>query len=116
MRWEDINIKAGTIQLKKTKNGKQRPAFINDLANQVLVSMAAGRPKREGILFPDVTPGNVTVAFIRACKDAGVEDFSLHDLRHTFASHARMAGADLHDLQKLLGQPADDGSLRPSQQ
>ena len=56
-----------------------------------------------GLLFPDVTPGQVTVAFVRACKDAGVEDFSSHDLRHTYASQLRMAGGDLHDLQKLLG-------------
>ncbi|HZY60888.1 MAG TPA: tyrosine-type recombinase/integrase [Edaphobacter sp.] len=101
VRWEDINMNAGTILLRKTKNGKPRPAFINALARQVLVSMDTG--KRRGLLFPEVTPAQVTVAFIRACKDAGIEDFSLHDLRHTFASHARMNGVDLHDLQKLLG-------------
>jgi site-specific recombinase XerD len=41
--------------------------------------------------------------FIRACRAAGVEDFSLHDLRHTYASHLKMNGADLYDIQKLLG-------------
>lgn len=79
-----------------------RPAFINSLAMQVLESMDAGTRKLKGPLFPDVTPAQ-SVAFIRACEDAGVKDFSLHDLRHTFASHLRMHGADLHDLQKLLG-------------
>ena len=43
------------------------------------------------------------MAFIRACEDAGVADFSLHDLRHHFASTLRMNGVDLHTLQKLLG-------------
>jgi len=32
----------------------------------------------------------------------GVEDFSFHDMRHTYASYLRIHGADLHDLQKLL--------------
>lgn len=41
--------------------------------------------------------------FIQACRDAGVEDFSFHHLRHTYASQQRMNGADLHDIQKLLG-------------
>lgn len=50
-----------------------------------------------------MTPAQVTVAFVRACEKAGITDFSFRDLRHTYASHLRMHGADLHDLQKLLG-------------
>jgi integrase len=102
-KWEDMSIPRREIRLRHTKNGKPRPAFINDLAMQVLVSMGAGTHKRRGLLFPGVTPAQVTVAFIRACKAAGVEDFSLHDLRHHYASTLRMNGVDLHTLQKLLG-------------
>jgi integrase len=103
VRWEDVSIARREIRLQYTKNGEERFAFINDLALQVLNSMGAGTCKRKGPLFPDVTPAQVTVAFIRACKDAGVEDFSLHDLRHHYASMLRMNGVDLHTLQKLLG-------------
>jgi integrase len=103
VRWEDVNFASGQVLLKRTKNGKQRPAFLNDLSLQVLKSLGADSGKKRGLLFPAITPAQVTVAFIRACKAAGIEDFSLHDLRHTFASHLRMHGADLHDLQKLLG-------------
>lgn len=106
VHWEDVNLDAREIMLKHTKNGRPRPAYINELAMQVLVSMgAAEHKKRDGkrLIFPGVTPMQVTVAFIRACKAAGIEDFSMHDLRHTFASHARMNGVDLHTLQKLLG-------------
>jgi len=63
---------------------------------------ADGHGKR-GLLFPGVTPAQVTVAFVRACEDAGVSDFSLHDLRHRYASMLRQNGVDLHTLQKLLG-------------
>jgi integrase len=102
-RWEDVNIPRCEITLLHTKSGKERPAFINDLAMQVLTSMGADTHKRKGLLFPNVTPAQVTVAFIRACKDAGVEDFSLHDLRHHYSATLRMNGVDLHTLQKLLG-------------
>jgi site-specific recombinase XerD len=59
--------------------------------------------KNRGLLFPGVDPARLSVYFIRACRSAGGEDFSFHDLRHCYASHLRMRGADLHDLKELLG-------------
>jgi len=102
VRWEDVSVIRREIRLRHTKSGKERPAFLNDLAMQVAESMGARHGKR-GLLFPGVTPAQVSVAFIRACKNAGVSDFSLHDLRHHFSAMLRQNGVDLHTLQKLLG-------------
>jgi integrase len=102
----DIDLDARMILLRRTKNGKERAAFINDLAKQVLISMGISERKQRkdrGKLFHGVTAEQISMRFIRACREAGVEDFSFHDLRHSYASHLRMAGADLHDLQILLG-------------
>jgi site-specific recombinase XerD len=41
--------------------------------------------------------------FIRAARQAGVEKVSFHTLRHTFASHLKMQGADLDDIRRLMG-------------
>jgi integrase len=41
--------------------------------------------------------------FRRAVKRAGIEDFRLHDLRHTFASYQAMSGVAARRLQSLLG-------------
>lgn len=103
----DIDLDGRVILLRRTKNGKRRPAFINDLAMEVLESMGVRELKQKrnrGLLFPRVDKAQLTVYFIRACKKAGIEDFSLHDLRHTFASHHKQNGTDLYEIQKLLGQ------------
>jgi integrase len=102
----DVDLHTRKVVLKKTKNGKPRTVYINDLAMQVFASMGMSERKRKqdrGVLWPAITPEQLSMRFLRACRAAGVEDFAWHDLRHSFASHLRMAGADTHDLMVLLG-------------
>ncbi|HEY2104857.1 MAG TPA: tyrosine-type recombinase/integrase, partial [Candidatus Binataceae bacterium] len=56
----------------------------------------------DGRLFP-FGPNQVTMLFVRAAKRAKLEDFRLHDLRHTFASYQAMSGVAGRGLQALLG-------------
>jgi site-specific recombinase XerD len=41
--------------------------------------------------------------FERTVRQAGIQDFTFHDLRHTFASRLVMAGVDLPTVKELLG-------------
>ena len=41
--------------------------------------------------------------FDPAVRDAKIEDFTWHDLRHTFASRLVMAGVPLRTVQELMG-------------
>jgi integrase len=102
----DVDLDQRKVILRKTKNGKVRVVYINDLALAVFASMNIAERKRKQdrrVLFPGITPEQVSMRFLRACRAAGVEDFKFHDLRHTWASHMRMQGADLHDLMVLMG-------------
>ncbi|WP_414505540.1 tyrosine-type recombinase/integrase [Streptomyces sp. NEAU-L66] len=48
-------------------------------------------------------PANVTRRFIELCEEIGLPPIRLHDLRHGAATLAHAAGADLKDIQEMLG-------------
>jgi site-specific recombinase XerD len=50
----------------------------------------------------DCLPGN-RHWFEDAVVEAGVRDFTWHDLRHTFASRLIMAGVSIRRVQELMG-------------
>ena len=54
----------------------------------------------------------VSKAFRRACAKAQIEDFTFHDLRHTFATRARSADKSLPDIAELLGHSSLDMTRR----
>jgi|GEM_PF-6654840 Site-specific recombinase XerD len=84
----DVDLYGHRVTLRLTKNGKNRTVFINEFVLQVMNAMGLRERKRQkdrGVLFPETTPEQLLMKFIRACHAAGVEDFSFHDLRHTYA-------------------------------
>jgi integrase len=106
----DIDLENGTILLRRTKNGRERVLYLNADAWMVINALdVAGRKRRKerGLLFPDVTPAQVSVEFIRAAKRAGiVKDEgtpSFHDLRHSYAYLLRRKGGKLEDIGHSMG-------------
>lgn len=114
LRWEQVRLEEGRFLLRDTKNGRSRSVHLNTTAKGVLEDLAVKRsleartreseyvfPSRQGTrrghLFDLRKP------FERACEAAEIENFRVHDLRHTFASVAVRSGASLFDVQKLLG-------------
>jgi integrase len=102
LRWLHIDRKGERIMLPQTKNGDARTVWLNTLACDVIDSLKPGA-STETIFSSDITPENVSLAFLKACRKVKIADFSLHDLRHTTASWLRMSGADLQDVADLLG-------------
>jgi integrase len=104
LKWVDLDFDRSLITLLNTKNGKPRHIPMNDVVKQAFLQI---RLKKgiSSLVFPG-SKGKMwdfRTSFEIARKKAGLSDVRLHDLRHTFASHLCMSGADLMTVKELLG-------------
>lgn len=105
LRWSDIKtvgeVQAVSIIQHKTKRLVTVP--LNDLA----LSLLPPRPANgeDGIIFPLVKKPDNVAKYVRRIKEkAGIEkDFTYHSSRHSAATLAITAGAELYSVSKILG-------------
>ena len=104
LNWRQVQLDTRTISAR-TKGNK---AHIIRIAPALMAALSA-MPERKGKVF-DTT--NFRRLWYLALKDAELEDFRFHDLRHTFGSWARQAGADLADIKEDLNHSNIGMTLR----
>jgi len=98
-KWKYVD--GARILLPTSKNDEPKEVHLNVFAQKVLASIPQGGP--DDLLFPDVTPESVSMAFHRVCKILSISDIRLHDLRHTFATWLRQGGVELDVIASQLG-------------
>lgn len=104
LKWSDVDLRNRTITIKKTKNNEIRTIPINDILYDELKKIP--RHFRSNMIFchgDGKAYYDIKTGFNAALRRAGINDFRFHDLRHTFASHLVMKGADVISLQQFLG-------------
>jgi len=116
LEWGRVDLSSARITLYKTKSKKPRGIPINRPLYEALVALAPDPAQREGFLFRNGESrwGKIRTAFELALKRAQIGDFTFHDLRHTFASHAVMRGVSLAELKEILGHSTIGMTLRYS--
>ncbi len=119
--WDDVDLERRLLRVRKAKGGRQRvvpihpalvPLFVDYLAFRV------GDP--EPALFTGVQGKRLSVTiltqtFLRYARAAGVTErkrVTPHTLRHVFASELLRAGANLRQIQELLGHKHLDSTQR----
>jgi integrase len=107
LKWQDVNLKDGFLILHKTKNGDRRRVPLSGLGLSLLQEHAKIRRLDTDLLFPSVKnplkPVNLEIPWGTARKQAQLDDFRWHDLRHCTASYLAMNGASLAEIAEVLG-------------
>ena len=107
LRWTDIDLERGIARLEHTKNRDRRALPLTHHALEVVQHLHDHEKRADtDLLFPredGLAPIEIRKHWNRALKEAGIEDFRFHDLRHTAASYLAMNGATLAEIAAVLG-------------
>ncbi len=113
LRWEEVQ--KDRLALQRTKTGP-REVNLSDAAIQYLDRLR--KKRRSSYVFPaqrSKKPHRTSVDHawqtLKHLADLPAT-LRLHDLRHTYASHAIMSGETLHMTGKLLGHKSPDSTER----
>ncbi|MBI5624342.1 MAG: tyrosine-type recombinase/integrase [Elusimicrobia bacterium] len=110
LTWQDVDFKnkVVSVQAKDDWHPKDYEARHIPMTDRLLQVLQAVPKRSDSFVFTnsESQPLNgdvLTHDFIKLVKGSGIKHASIHTLRHTFASHLVMSGADLYTVQKLLG-------------
>lgn len=116
MKWSQINLETRLWRIPMTKNGAPHVVSLTDEAVAILRKRQAYESAQPTTIASSATdwvfpspriPGahlnSPRKAWARVCRDAGVEDLRIHDLRRTLASYMAIQGASPAIIGKTLG-------------
>lgn len=111
LQWSRVDLQQRLMHLeaKHTKAGKRRSVPLNDQAYRALLSRANFRathcPNSPWVFANEKGQRiqSIKRSFATACREAEIEDFRVHDLRHTCAAWLVTAGVALPEVRDLLG-------------
>jgi len=106
LKWQDVSLERGIIILHETKNGERRSLALQGYAKQLMCEYSKIRRLDCDYVFPSQKknqPIDIRTAWENAVKNADLEDFRFHDLRHSAASYLAMNGATLAEIAEVLG-------------
>ena len=109
LRWDDVDLDRG-VWIKPSHHTKQKRTEhlpLSGAAVALLAGLRATACDPNGLVFPGRSPDKPIVDLRRFWKSAtsaaGIEDYRIHDNRHTHASHLVSSGMSLAVVGRLLG-------------
>jgi site-specific recombinase XerD len=120
--WDDVDLERRLIRVRKAKGGRQRNVPIHPALEPLFSDYLRFRASDpEPVLFVGTQGGRrlsyrlLSETFRRYAHAAGVTQrkrVTPHTLRHVFASELLRAGANLRQIQELLGHKHLDSTQR----
>ena len=103
LKWDDVDMQNDVIAVKGTKTKYDRYIPISKPLKELLKAVE----KKDDCLYVfnknGAKLGDFKKSFHTACRNAGLKDLHIHDLRHVFASKMVMNGTSLYITGELLG-------------
>ncbi len=103
LKWDDVDLQNDVIAIKATKTKYDRYIPVSKPLKELL----NGIEKKDDCLYVFNDDGRKLGDFKRsfhtACRNAGIKDMHIHDLRHVFASKMVKNGTSLFITGELLG-------------
>ena len=103
LKWDGVDLQNDVIAIKGTKTKYDRYIPIS----KPLKALLSGLNKNQDVSYVFQRNGakltDFKHSFHTACKNAGLKDLRIHDLRHVFASKMVMNGTSLYITGELLG-------------
>ncbi len=111
LEWRRVSLQERLLFLESdhTKSGKHHSVPLNETSRQAIMDRLRFRAKHcpsSPWVFAREDGTQIKAvkrSFNTACRRAGIEDFHIHDLRHTCAAWLVSAGVPLTEVRDLLG-------------
>jgi integrase len=100
IQWKHVDLARRTAFLPNTKNGDTRTVPLSTAALDVLTALPGDQ---SGDVFQGVTAQAIKKAFIRAVRNAGINDFHFHDLRHEATTRLFERGLNIMEVATITG-------------
>lgn len=115
LSWNDIRLADQQIFLRDCKNGENRLVALNSVAMDVIQDMEKNRDATSPWLFPSNSKSghlhDVRKTFSRICKQAGITEFNLYDLRRSHGTQLLRSGVNPIVIKEVLGHKSLKSTL-----
>jgi len=121
LTWKQVDFDGRIIDLQETKTDPRRvPLTVTAIETLANLVPSAGYDCNDFVFLPKnpkmthrLRPNQYfRESFVEAVKRANINDFHMHDLRHTAASYMIMNGIDLRTVADILGHKTISMTMR----
>jgi len=106
LRWDQVDLELQTVNLKRSKTNNESCLLMDIRLYKVLKRRFETRTQDKWV-FTDKSGKNPrkhsTISIRKAIKNAGIDDFRVHDLRHSAATKLIRNGMTLQETAHILG-------------
>lgn len=116
LTWFDVDLEDRWVKVREGKAGSSRSLPLSDRVLAILTRRRTNQ--KSSWVFPNSIGGHLDPAnfarriFKPALKQADIQEFRWHDLRHTFCSRLVMRGVHLQTVMALAGHKDYKTTLR----